>query len=297
MNNVDVSSVPRLKLSRAELYVLVRLLKATSIPGIDLTWFQTPPADLSPEVLARTVDAAVKALVARDYLVPLQAESTLPQAFTTRTDLASSQQDWKKVGIPEAIVTLLEACTFARQSLSLTWQTSGNVKLLWLHAREQCVIAVTSPLPEIYQFTALPDWDASVNIILDVLGLKEQQAPLHSLPAGKLQTDALAEAREAIEKDDPARGLFRLTSGGLPESTAQSFLEAINSCTAIANLVITRQGGDPDKSQQQAKLVTVVTPTTCFVLRPLSAAEAAYSVRAVPAAEIRTWLTAAWSQY
>lgn len=291
MDNVGVSSVVKLKLSRAELYVLMRLLKTTSIPGIDLNWFQNPPADLLPEILVQTVDTAVKALVSRGYLVPLQADTASSQSFATRMNSSSNQNNWKKIGIPEGIATLLSICASPVQSLALTWRTSQGVRLLWLHAREQFVIAVTSPLTEIYQFTALPDWDTSRSVLIEALGLAEQQAPVQPLVIKKLSTDSLAQARLAIEKSDPMEALTRLTSEGISESTAQSFLEAIDACTVVANITVTGL----KKGQKQANLVIIVTPTICLMLQQLYTDQTSYAVQAVSAATIRAWLTATWT--
>lgn len=289
MDNVGVSSIVKLKLSRAELYVIMRLLKTTSMPGIDLSWFQNPPADLSPGILVQTVDTAVKALVSRGYLVPLQADTASSQSL--RVNSSSNQYNWKKVGIPEGIVALLSICASPMQSLALTWRTSQGVRLLWLHACEQLVVAVTSPLAEIYQFTVLPDWDASRSVLIEALGLAEQQAPVQPLVIKKLSADSLAQARLAIERSDPIEALSRLTSEGISESTAQSFLEAVSDCTAIANLTITSL----EKGQKQVNLVIIVTPTICLMLQQLYPDQTCYAVQAVSAATIRAWLTATWT--
>lgn len=295
MDNVEVSPTTTVRLSRAELYVLTRLLKATGIAGIDFTWFQTPPSDLPRETLVRTVDEAVKSLVARGYLVPLPAGPDVPQSFTSYMDQEASQQNWKKVGIPEDLAALLNTCAFPAQSLALTWRTSRGAELLWLHTLDEVIVAVTSPLPDIYQFTALPAWDSAQLIILKVLGLKEQQAPRQPLPVGTLQADVLPQAREALEKNDPSQALSQLTGAGLPESTALAFLEAIGACTTIARLALTSQGPEPDGHEQRAKLVTIITPTICFVLSQLDASEEAYTVQAMSAEEVRAWISAVWS--
>lgn len=291
MDNGSVPSMVALKLSRAELYVLMRLLKTTSIPGIDLTWFQHPPANLAPEILVQTVDTAVKALVARGYLVPLQTDTVVPQPSTTRRDQSSNRYNWKKVGIPEGITTLLSTCASPMRSLTLTWRTSQGVKLLWLHACEQLVVAVTSPLAEIYQFTALPDWDASWSILTEALGLAEQQAPAQPLTIERLSADVLAEVRWAIAKGYLDEALFRLTSEGISESSAQAFLEAVGDCIAVAKLTIISS----HKDQQQEKLVTIVTPTICLMLQQFHPDQTSYAVQAVSADTIRAWLTATWT--
>ncbi len=295
MNNVEVSPVTTLRLSRTELYVLTRLLKATGIAGIDFTWFQTPPDDLPRETLIRAVDEGVKSLVARGYLVPLPEGLNSSRSFTSYVDQKADQQNWKKVGIPEELATLLNTCASPVQSLALTWRTSRGAELLWFHTRDEAIVAVSSPLPDIYQFMVLPAWDAAQLIILEALGLKEQQAPRQSLPVGKLQADVLPRAREALEKNSPAQALSLLASAGLPESTAQAFLEAIGACTTIARLVITSQEPEPDGHEQRARLVVIITPIVCFVLSPSDASEGAYIVRAMSADEVRAWITAAWS--
>ncbi|HZO74169.1 MAG TPA: hypothetical protein VFB60_18345 [Ktedonobacteraceae bacterium] len=295
MHNVEISPVPTLRLSRTELYVLIRLLKASGIAGIDFTWFQIPPVDLPRETLVRTVDEAVKSLVARGYLVPLPEGSNGPLSFTSYMDQESGQQNWKKVGIPEELATLLSTCTFPAQSLALTWRTSRGAELLWLHTLDEVIVAVTSPLPDIYQFMVLPSWDTAQLIILEALGIKEQQAPRQPLPIGRLQANVLPLARKALEINDPAQALSQLTGAGLPEPTALAFLEAIGACTTLARVVVTSQGPEPDGHAQRAKLVAIITPTICFVLSPPDASEEAYTVRAMSADEVRAWITAAWS--
>jgi len=295
MHNVETSPVTTLRLSRTELFVFIRLLKATGIAGIDFTWFLTPPAGLPRETLIRTVDEAVKSLVARGYLVPLPEGANGPLPFTSYIDQEASQQNWKKVGIPEELMTLLNTCAFPAQSLALTWRTSRGAELLWLHTRDEVIVAITSPLPDIYQFMVLPAWDTAQLIILEALGLKEQQAPRQALPVGKLQANVLPQTHEALENNDPAQALSLLTSAGLPEPTALAFLEAIGACTTIARLVITSQEPEPDGHEQRAKLVAIVAPTICFVLSPSDASEGAYTVRAMSADEVRAWITATWS--
>lgn len=294
MSDIKVSPITHLRLSQAELFVLVRLLKATGIPGMDFTEFHTL-ADPPPEMLTQTLDTAVKALVARGYLVPLPGAGASQQPTPAYLDPAADQPGWKKVGIPGGVVTLLGICAFPERSLSLTWRTARGVNLLWLHERERPPVAVTSPLPDIYQFTALPDWPAAQHIIGEVLGLKEQQVPRWPLDAGNIRLDMLSHVYKALKQNDAAGALLLLTEGGLPEPTAQSFLDALGSCTALGQLTVTSYGPEPDQQEQQARLVIVVTPFICFLLLPSGASrEPIYAVRAVSAAELRAWIAAAW---
>src|SRR5579859_6298268 len=91
-------------LSREELYVVMRLLKATSIPGFDLGWLKTTPGEPMADEMRQALEVAAKALIARGYLTPLPG-SPGTEAVT--------------LGMPALVISLVGACTFGIDSILL----------------------------------------------------------------------------------------------------------------------------------------------------------------------------------
>jgi hypothetical protein len=280
-------------LSREEVFVILHLLKASELPGVDLSGLRAGPDGEEPEGLAYSLDAAIKSLVARGYLIPLRSWSDEPLACAPPTE--ASQQRWARVSIQPEVMALMGVCAFPAKSLRLRWRKASGEDMLYIHEREGLVVVNTSSLPEIYTFTALENWEAALSVIENILEIAEQHASEPPLPMARLDAETLTAIRNELHKNELNEVLDRFRAG-LPALTEWTFAETILHATAFASMTVSRKDKSVTSDIEQQRLSVVLTANTCFVLEPQAKDSEAMQVYQASATEVRKRVSALWSE-
>src|SRR5579884_1360667 len=179
----QIETYPQLviSLSEEELFVVLKLLQAPMIMGIDLSRLQNSPDGPGSENVTDVFSTALKGLVARGYLVPLQENSEQPLPLAPSQELRG--KPWKRISLSQIVRLLVSTSAFAARSLLLSWHTINGKDLLYVHERDGLFVVTTSPLPGVYTFTALDCWEAAWQLITSKLALQERTLPEPSLPS------------------------------------------------------------------------------------------------------------------
>lgn len=260
-------------LSREELFIVMRLLKAKVMPGFDLSWLKITDDGTAPDDVMSSLEAAANALIARGYLTP----DTSAIASVTKMD------------IPSPIIALVGACIFGIDSILLSLHKPDGTKLIYLHELRELGVVHTMPLPDIHQFEAVDGRGGILRVIDATLGLHKQTSLV--LPAGKALVVDVQAARDAAlaGRVDEAEGL--LLRGGLPTVTAQVLSRAMKAATALGAISIIKrnENGEP----QATTLALVITPTMCFTLADDAPGThpATFLVQPVSAEALQRWIT------
>jgi len=257
-------------LSREELYVIMRLLKASQLPGFDLTWLNATPDGEVPDNVRQTLDVVTNALIARGYLSlqePVEAETV-------------------QVNIPSPVIALVGACIFGENSILLSLHTSDGPKLTYLHQLRELGVVHTMPLPDVHQFEALNGREGVIRVVNDLLKLQAQ--PVSALPAVKALAVDVQTARDAAIAGQVDEAVERLVRGGLPAATAQELGKAMKEASALGSIVAAKR--EDDGKQRNAALAIVVTPTLCFALSDEGSHPSAFHVQPTSADALRRWV-------
>lgn len=245
-------------LSREELFVLLRLLKAEGIPGVDFSDLRTDPHGQRPEPVTSMLNSAVRALVAREYIIPLQTDTK--ELLTLASSPEVWRQRWTVVKVRPEVLAVVAACAFPAKSLQLVWRKTAGPGMLYVHKRQDLFIMSTNPLPTVYTFTAHADWKTVLQMIEDTLEIGQQQSASSSPPA-TMRAEALADVRDELHYPEAGNLLFWLTQGGLPTSTASTFLEALMQAKVVAGFTVFTEN-----RESSPRLTLVATVNTCIVL-------------------------------
>jgi len=260
-------------LSREELFIVMRLLKAKVMPGFDLSWLKITDDGTAPDDVMSSLEAATNALIARGYLTPD----------------ASAIASVTKMDIPSPIIALVGACAFGIDSILLSLHKPDGTKLIYLHELRELGVVHTMPLPDIHQFEAVDGRTGILRVIDATLGLHKQTSLV--LPAGKALVVDVQAARDAAlaGRVDEAEGL--LLRGGLPTVTAQVLSRAMKAATALGAISIIKRNEDGEP--QATTLALVITPTMCFTLADDAPAThpATFLVQPVSAEALQRWIT------
>lgn len=265
----------KIALSREELYLMMRLLRAERIPGYDLTWVQAWPDGTLPEESERALEVATAALMARGYLVP---------------GPAPAQGEKIRVDVPSPVLALVGACAFGEYSILLSLHRAQARSDVYLHELRGLGVAHTFPLPGVHQFQSLGGRDSVLTLIDRVLGLAEQ--PVVPLDDGRAAASALEQARDYALAGDCELATQTLVSVGVPALTARVLADAMYTATALGSITVARQTGYDQ--HREISLALVVTSDVCFTLIP---DQGIYQIRAVSAMGFRSWIRTQLTTY
>lgn len=263
-----------LSLSREELFVVMRLLKAQALPGFDLSWLKRGLDGVVPDEIRQELEVATNALIARGYITDVK-----PSSATTPLIMS----------MPSPVIALVGTCAFADYSVLLALHTKQSQTQMYLHQLRELGVVHTMPLPEIHQFEAVEGRTGILRVIDTTLGLDKQTSLV--LPAGKVLVVDMQAARDAalVGRVDEAEGL--LLRGGLPSATAQVLSRAIKAATALGAISIIKRNANGEP--QATTLALVITPTMCFTLADNAPGThpATFLVQPVSADALRRWIT------
>ena len=91
-------------LSKEELFIVMRLLKARGIPGFDLSWLKTESDGSIPDEVTHSLEAAANALIARGYMEPEAVKATKTV----------------KLNMPSPVIAMVGTCAFGIDSILLS---------------------------------------------------------------------------------------------------------------------------------------------------------------------------------
>lgn len=262
-----------ISLSREELYIVMRLIRARRIPGFDLTWLNLTPEGLPTEETRMALEAATNALVARGYLGEGHA----------------AKDDQLALSLPSPVVALVGTCAFGEYSIALPVRTSGEPRLLYLHELQGLGVIHSMPIPGIHRFEAVEGREGILHVLDTVLALDAQIAGI-ALPDGHVTAVALQAARDAAFTGNIDDAVQLLVKGGLPLATARELGSAMKNPESIGAIIIASR--EVTGEQQEGALAVVVTAAYCFQLTNEGTSSQVFRVRSVSAIELRQWVLA-----
>ena len=261
-----------LSLSREELYVVMRLLKARQIPGFDTSWLHTDTDEHMPKDVRLSLEVAANDLIARGYLSKIQ----LP------TDAEPLQ-----LTMPSPLIALVGACAFSEFTMFLSLQrTPDGPRMLYLHGLRALGVVHTMPLPNVHQFEAVPNRNGIVDIIDEVLHLADQPAP--ELRGGTISSANVEPARDAATAGDVEQAATLLQRDGLPAETAYTLAAAMKDASVMGAIISSKRAADNQVAPMACAVV--VTPALCFLLTGSEATPQMFELQPLSAYALRKLL-------
>lgn len=260
-----------LALSREELYVIMRLLNASELPGFDLSWLTIAPVGTVTNDTRRVLEAATNALIARGYLAPGGLEITPPV----------------KVVLPAPVISLVGTCAFGRRWIILSASKSAGPVEVHIHQLKALTVARTEPLPGIHRFEVISGQDALLRLVNDALSLQAQTAPVPGIPNGRVRAEAVARA-PLVENGKAEEAAALLIHGGLPAHTARALAQAMKDAVSIGGICIVSRSAN--QQTQSTVLRVVTTARHCFTIGG-GRSQDDLLVQATSAEAVRQWLT------
>lgn len=265
-----------ISLSREELYVVLRLLKATQLPGYDLSWLNAAPGGTVPDDVRNALEVATNALIARGYLTPQEPTAAEPL----------------KVNMPSPVIALVGTCAFGVESILLSLHTGDGPRLIYLHELGELGVVHTMPVPDIHQFEAIEGRAGILHVIEEMLDLRSQTAI--TLPAGKAFAVDVQAARDTALVGKLEEAVKLLVQGGLPTVTAEALSRAMKESTALGAIIIGKR--DASGQPQEVTLALVISPTLCFALADADVHPAAFHVQPTSAEVLKQWIASSLPQ-
>lgn len=287
-----------ISLSEEELFVILKLLQAPLIAGVDLSRFSDDTDEHRPESMAEELGTAIRALVARGYLLPFQGHSDQPLVLAPSQELRN--QPWTRAGMYNEVRDLISTCAFATRSLLLNWHTRSGKDLLYVHERNGLFVIITSLLPAVYTFTALTSWEDAWQFIAHKLSIQERTLLGPSLPSIKLRHETLMNLQKlASQPEEELQTLYTwLTQAGLPSSAAQTVLETLKQVQIVAGFQVftgEQEVNDLANDESSHRIALLLTARTLLVAEPQPEADEVLLIRQVTASEIEGMVRALWS--
>ena len=270
----DTADTPvSVALSMEEVYVLLRLLRATSMPGLDLTPFELDARGIPSEPARRALAAATNGLIARGVVKP---------DFPARTgaDEGGEEAVPRKLEVPADVIALLGACAFGAYTLRLVTVTPERAMDVYLHELKRVGVAHTIPVAGIHLFNGLRGREGVLHAVRALLGLREQ--PAVGAAVLTVPESLLFAARDAALMGRTAESIQLLQGAGVPRPEATAFAGAMSDGQSLGAVTLGWRAGD--RSLRERQFAFVVGQSTCFILVQTEASASVYHVRAVSAA-------------
>lgn len=235
-------------LSREELYVVMRLLKAKQIPGFDLTWLNMAPNGSAAEDVQMVLEAAANGLIARGYLSPASMPTGVGPVH---------------VSMPSSVIALVGTAAFSDYTifLSLRHTPTGPLRV-YLHGFQKLAVLHSMSMTSIHLFEPLDGRDGVLKAVNELFHLRSQTSL--SLPEGEVSASAMESAQEAAIAGNVALATQLLLEGGLPPQTAQALAHAIHEALVIG--AIATGSRNADKGVVHMTCAVVITSEICLLL-------------------------------
>lgn len=278
-------------LSREEVFIVLRLLKASGMPGYDVAWLNITPDGRVPERHRAALEAATTGLVARGYLLPRPAPAPVQ---TNGAPTAPA------VELPDVLVALVGACAFGEYAIMLDLRGAKGPQRLYLHELRGLGVLHDMPLNNVHQLSALDGRNGVLAALESALAIVGQ--PESSVAPASLAVNSLTAASEAAKAHQRDAALQSLLQGGLPAHFAPMVVDALTTATTSGTLVIfqpTRSGDNQGRTvagvrvgPQLTEATIVVTPQVILLFTPQPNNPNAVTVAAIGAGGLRRWVSA-----
>lgn len=262
-------------LTREELYVVLRLIKAQWLPGFDESWLRLN-SDGQPTAESQSaLVAATDALVARGFVT---LQRTQEQAMST---------DQVRLHMPSPVVALVGACAFANYTFLLEVRSGHSYPhQFYFHQLRNVAVAHTTLSSTIHQFEALNGREGVLTAAKAALDLGSQSKL--AMPEGDITEEIMERARELAVAGAVERSTAELIQGGLLSETATIFAQTLGTATVFGTIGIARS--DQPGGEIGAALAYAASQHVCFMVtaeHPRSV-----HVQSSSAADVLQWIEA-----
>lgn len=252
-------------LSREELYVVMRLLKAKRIPGFDLSWLNLAPDGSVAEDVQPVLEAAANGLVARGYLSP----SSMPTGVGP-----------VHISMPSPVIALVGTAAFSDYTIFLSLRhTPAGPLIVYLHGFQEFAVLHSMSISAIHLFEPLDGLEDILKLVNELFHLRSQTSL--SLPEGEVFASAVESAREAATAGNVELASQLLFEGGLPSQTAQALALAIHEALVIG--AVATGSRNANKRVVHMTCAVVITAEICLVLTDSTSESSTLLVQSISA--------------
>jgi hypothetical protein len=245
-------------LSHEEILLILHLLEAPALPGLDVEAL----AGMPREERAQRLSTAERSLKARGFVSVLNDGT---------------------VELDPVVVSLVCACTVPNCSFLATTQTSQSSQVRYYHRHRESNTLVEQAFPELgfHEFSSLPTSNSVAERMEAFLGLHHQPSPLGS--PFEIPEDTLTRARDIARRSSLEATAEYLRTCGLSEETAHQF--ALATVNPVRNGSVVRVDYVDQQDRNETKVsgfATLEGPDGIWMLAPVPKDESG-KVRAAPA--------------
>lgn len=261
-------------LSRDELYVVLRLIKARNIPGFDVSWAHVDVHGASTPETAAALRAAMDALVARGYvqLLPPSAPGAEP-----------------RLELPSPVVALVGACAFSSFTVRFVGIDEGVLQQFYFHQFGALGALHSTPQPGIHLFMPLDGRQGLLTAITTMVGVEGTPAigdQLGRIPLAALRTGVRA------ARDRDTEGMRRaLSEAAMSDASArQGLVDALTRKPIWGELSIGIR--NVNGAVVERDIFTVASTGVAFMFAPQPEDPATLGIYAANADRVRDWVGA-----
>lgn len=230
MTNEQLSEPVNILLSREELLLVLDLLQAESIPGLDAD----PLGDLNEDGRALSSIVAGRGLRARE--------------------LAMVNEDGE-LAVHNSLLTAVGVCAYSTNTVFVYhWPGPQETPVRYFgHVRDDEVVAHTRPEDVLHLFTLLPTKKHLTDQVLEACGYEEQAE--RSAAEMTISDEAFVQVRELAGDGDVTAASAVLTSNGVAADAAEALAKTFASSPRVSILQALTQEGDDTVHKSDFTLV------------------------------------------
>ncbi len=267
-------TVPGVTLSREELYVVLRLLKAKDIPGFDTSWARVDARGEPTPETAAAVRAGMDALVARGWV----------QLLPTQTPGAQ-----QRVELPAPVVALVGACAFSAFTVRFVGIDDGALRVFYFHQFGALGSLHSTPQPDIHLFMPLNGRQGVLKGIATMVGVGDTPAVGDQL--GIIPLAALRDATRAARNRDGEGVRRALSQAATPaDATRAQLAQALSSQPVWGELSVGTRDARGDTVERD--LFTLAATGVAFLFAPQPHDPALLGIYLANAHRIGDWVGA-----
>jgi hypothetical protein len=217
-------------LSREELLLVLDLLQAETIPGLDA---DPTLGDLTPEQRNLALTVAERALRARE-LVQLEADGELV--------------------IHKRLLTAVGVCAYSHSAvLVYHWPSQAETPVRYFgHRRDEDVVAHSVPDSTLHMFSLLA---STAQLVEQILAVAQYQEVATDAVEFNVPAPVLGQARELATGTETDAALAVLTESDVAAVSAQAFVDALAGDPRITIMQLIKQQDQDDPMRQDITLL------------------------------------------
>lgn len=231
----------RVTLGREELALLLRIFRATTLPGLE----GNPMAGMTDEQAAAALVAAERSLRARGFIRVLEEEG--------------------RIEIDPVVMALVGSCLRPRFSLLVSKvRPESQPKARYYHVAPNLTVEHSSPEVGVHEFAGVADPAEMLPRIEGSLGLAGRAAL--ACPSAHLRESALEQVRDKARAGEPEAGLSLLESEDVAADTAGALIESL--CRPVSSTSFVRVDYGKPESEQVGGFSLLEGPNGLWALTP-----------------------------